>query len=175
MRTPLKLKGASEEKRVQYAVERFMSSKNFDPSKNYKIMVREKHEFPSNMPTGDGLLKMDDHWEKVKPIRDFHLPRQRDTHSRRTCIEDIQSKRQFVNWFEKKFEELPSGVYGILQSQGKGNGNIPMFVLQLEDGKIVDWKKRSNNQSGAGVGEKATLLGFPYYFQTLRRAGIRDD
>lgn len=52
MRTPLKLKGASEEKRVQYAVERFMSSKNFDPSKNYNIMVREKHEFPSNMPTG---------------------------------------------------------------------------------------------------------------------------
>jgi hypothetical protein len=28
MRTPLKLKGASEEERVQYAFERFMSSKN---------------------------------------------------------------------------------------------------------------------------------------------------
>jgi hypothetical protein len=50
-----------------------------------------------------------------------------------------------------------------------------MFVLRWDGAEVTDWKRRSNSQKGAGVGEKKAYLGLPYYFMHLERLGISED
>lgn len=172
MNIPQKLKGSKEEERVKHAVDLLMNRMNFDPGKRYNLLKREKHDWDGKRPAGDGLLRMDEHWKKVEPLKKIKFPRKKDSARNQTAIEDIKSREDFEEWFQENLGDLEPGVYGILQRQGDTHGTTPMFVLRWNGAEVTDWKRRSNSQKGAGVGEASEYLGLPYYFMHLERLGV---
>jgi hypothetical protein len=140
---------------------------NFRPERKYRLQRRK----PRNDEGSDKFQKkstheklgMDTEWKRVRPARYLELPR--EPHVGKSIYE-IRNKNSFTRYFENQFGDLPDGVYTALTSTGRGGDFIWLFVLQLEQGEVTWWKKKSN---GTPYRNSSTYFCFPKYFQ------MRDD
>lgn len=167
VRTPQKLEGAGRKRRLEYCVNRLKNRTGFKPDKKYNLLVRKDHEVPEEWSEFDtanstGLLRRNQHWEKVQPIQKVRLSRARNTPSGKTAIEDIQSKKDFTDWFERTFEGLEDGVYGAVQQNGKAQGYHTLFLLRFEGGKVIEWKRKSDNQEDRKDGSASSYYAIPF-------------
>ena len=168
VRTPQKLEGAGRERRLEYCVNRLMNRTGFKPDKKYNLLVRRDHEVPEEYSEFDkanstGLLRRNQHWERVEPLQKIQLSRARDTPSGKTAIEDIQSKKDFTDWFEDKYQGLESGIYGAIQQSGKAQGYNLLFLLRFEGGQVVEWKRKSDTQEDRKDGSSSQYYSIPFF------------
>lgn len=177
MRFPNKLRGADQESRIEYAIARLKSRYHFHPGKKYNLLVRKPHDVPGDHPEysddpGQGLLKRNEHWERVTPLRKIKFPREKDTARGRMSIDELRNSEMFKQWFQERFPDLPDGVYGAVQRAGKGNGYSTLFLLEYRNGKVAKFQKKSKSQRGSGVGENSEYFALPWYFHIQKRVGV---
>ena len=176
MRMAKKFQRKDRKGKLNYLVDWLERKYHYHPGKRYNLLVRTPHETPADYPEyqddpGQGLLKRNEHWEQVKPNRDFLLPRKRDAPGR-TSIHDIATVDDFKNWFKKKYPNLPDGVYGAMQRAGKGQGFNTLFVVEYRGGKITKFQKKSKSQKDAGVGTSAKYFALPWYLRMRDKTGL---
>lgn len=146
----------------------------FTPGMHVKLYSRknlsskDKRKIRAKRPSildeaGSGMMKRDSkNSEPIRILRNF-LPR--NPPRIRTGIEDIKNYKQFLDWFEDKYdfiEELPDGVYFAQKSMGR-KGFSWLFAFRIKQGRIVrkSWKKKSN---GKARDRPSQYLALPYYF-----------
>lgn len=183
MPLPQRLKNSSEEERLRYAINRFTDRTNFVPGKHYNLLIQKRHS-PSTIEKlkrtrphfvekpGNGLIRRDSHWEKTSPLKQFRFRSRLQSDyvpDHRTALEDLEDNEDFQDWFEDKFGGLEDGVYTAIQNNGKGHGTSLLFLLKLEGGEVVQWKKKSNSQQTSSEGRSSQYYGFPLYFMFRQR------
>lgn len=138
--------------KVEDVVQKLENKYNFKPSKRYDLWKLEQQ---SGEP---------DLWDKqrVKPRKTIYLPR--NPASGYTSIYDLETRRDFYNYFEQRFPDLEDGYYTAYTSRGGNNGFAFFFILRYENGQVIDksWKKKSN---GKEYGQSSSYLAFPFYFR----------
>lgn len=170
MRIPNSMQDAGKKRLERYLAGRLQDSDtyHYDPSRSYNLLVREPHEVPDDHPEysdspGTGLLKRDEHWERVTPLRKLKFPRRKHASRKQLALEDM-TEDKFKAWFEDNFSDLPDGVYGAVKRVGKAQGYATLFVLELSGGKVSKFQKKSRSQHGKGEGEASRYFAFPWYF-----------
>lgn len=167
---PQKLQGEDRKGRIDYCVERLINRTDYKPSKKYNLLRREEHQIPESMShlediQSNSLLKPTEHWERTG--YKFRLPLYKDTPPNRKSIHEIQTKKDFVKWFEQKYEGIGNGVYGAIQRNGKGHGTTNLFLLRVEAGSVIDWRKKSNTQETSSEGKSANYYAIPFYLRMI--------
>lgn len=172
VRTPKKLEGAGRERRLEYCVNRLKNRTGFEPNKKYNLLVRRDHQVPqeySEFEEGNstGLLRRNQHWEKVQPLQKIQLGTRKNTPRGRTALEDIQSKKDFTDWFEDTYSGLENGVYGAIIQNGGNDGYTLLFLLRFEAGQVVEWRRKSDTQENRKDGSSSQYFAIPFFIHLV--------
>ena len=145
---------------AEQAVQELVEKYNFDPSGKYRI---ERIEEKSGRNSGTIWKRT-----KYKPARHIHLPR---NPVKGTSIYKLEDQDDFKRYFEDQFGNLPNGVYTATYSRGGNNGFAWLFWLRLENGKVVNWRKKSK-ATNKYEGYSSTYFVLPQYFRLREELGV---
>jgi hypothetical protein len=143
---------------VEDAVQELIEKKHFYPEEKYELFKIKKIDGKNG-----GTLELK---KKYKPIRNIHLPR---SPVKGTSIYDLRDQDDFEQYFEKEFGNLPNGIYTARKNLGN-DGWTYLFRLRLENGKVVNWWKKSKATNPRQ--NSSTYYALPYYFQLREDLGV---
>jgi len=143
----------------EHAVQKLIDKYNFKPDKKYEL---EKITEVDGKNGGTLWNK-----SKYKPVRTVHLPR---NPVKGTSIYDLRDKDDFKQYFENRFGDLPNGLYTTTFGQGGNNPITWLFLVRLENGKVVDWRKKSKATNTRQ--NSSTYYALEEYFQIREELGV---
>jgi hypothetical protein len=141
---------------AEEAVQKIINQYNFKPDKEdgytlYTVTEKEGRN-------GGTILSK----EKYQPRRTIKLPR--NPPSGYTSIYDLKEKKDFFQYFENRFPNLPDGRYTAITSRGGNKGFAWLFLLEYHNGKVSNWIKKSK-ASNPREGYRSSYYALPKYFR----------
>ncbi|MFU1780272.1 hypothetical protein ACM16X_02700 [Haloarcula japonica] len=134
---------------------------NFKPGRKYPLYkVTDKR----GRNGGTVLSK-----EKVQPRREIQL--ERNPPSGYTSIYDLKDKKDFFQYFENRFPDLPDGRYTAITSRGGNKGFAWFFLLEYRNGRVTDWTKKSK-ATNPREGYRSSYYALPKYFRLREEMNV---
>jgi hypothetical protein len=141
------------------AVQELIKKYNFKPGKKYTL-----EKITTTDGRNGGTLR---NYKKL-PTRTFQLTR--DAPLEETGLYDLEDPDDFKTFFEKNYGTLDNGVYTVRTSRGGNDGMATFFELRLENGKVVNWWKKSKGNKDQGYSSE--YHGFQHYFNKREELGV---
>lgn len=144
---------------LEDAVQRLVDNYNFRPGRKYELqIIRDRDK-------NGGTL-----WDRETyiPIRTIELPR--NPPSGYTSIYDLRDRKDFFQYFENRFPDLPDGRYTALTSRGGNDGFAWFFLLEYRGGEVTEWWKKSKATNTRQ--NSSSYFALPDYFRIREDWGV---